>query len=160
MVTAVRTPSGYASVRVVPHCVAVGQQRALTVQLQGQPGGVAIGVLPVGHPNLSSADLFLPGHSLSALSNGCSWYTYPDGGGGRFYYGGKYRDAPVDFFSGAEVRAAVDRRSGSGNGVARFYRNGKALQTEPLLPIAFAEEAVFVVSCGHAGGGVKILSVE
>ena len=160
VVTAVRTPSEYASVRVVPHCVAVGQQRALTVQLQGQPGGVAIGVLPVGHPTLSSEVLWLPGASGSALSNGCSWYTVCDGGGGRFYYGGKYRDAPVGFFSGAEVRAAVDRRSGSGNGVVRFYRNGKALQADPLLPIAFAEEAAFVVSFGYAGGGVKILSFE
>ena len=80
MVTAVRDPGlYYASVRVVPHCVAVGQQRALTVQLQGQPGGVGIGVLPVGHPNLSSKDLFLPGDSGSALSIGCCWYTNLDG---------------------------------------------------------------------------------
>ena len=53
----------------------------------------------------------------------------------------------------------MDRRSGNGNGVVRFYRNGKALQTKPL-PIAFAEKAVFVVSFGIAGGGVKILSFE
>ena len=159
MVTAVRTPSGYAAVRVVPHCVAVGQQKALTVQLQGQSGGVAIGVLPVGHPNLSSEDLWLPGNSDSALSTGCCWYTYLDGSG-NFYYGGKERSAPVGFVSGDEVRTVVDRRSGSGNGVVRFYRNGKALLTEPLLPIAFPEEAVFVASFGYAGGGVKILSFE
>ena len=159
MVTAVRTPSGYASVRVVPHCVAVGQQRALTVQLQGQPGGVAIGVLPVEHLNLSSKDLFLPGDSRSALSIGCSGYTNSDGSG-CFSYGGKSRAAPFGFVSGDEVRAVVDRRRGSGSGVVRFYRNGKALQPEPLLPIAFAEEAVFVVSFGYADAGVKILSFE
>ena len=150
----------FASVRVVPHCVAVGQQRALTVQLQGQPGGVAIGVLPVGHPNLSSDGLCLPGDSGSALSIGCSWYTYPDGSGGYFWHGGKYRDAPIGFVSGDEVRAVVDRRSGSGNGVVRFYRNGKALAEAEPLPIVFPEEAVFVVSFGFAGGGVKILSFE
>ena len=58
------------------------------------------------------------------------------------------------------MRAAVDRRRGSGNGVVRFYRNGKALQTEPLLPIAFAEEAVFVVSFRYNGGVVKIVSFQ
>ena len=110
---------------------------------------------------------------MSDISIGCSWYTISDGSG-YFWHGGKYRNAPigfdniglgniraapVGFVSGDEVRAAVDRRSGSGNGVARFYRNGKALQTEPL-PIAFPEEAVFVVSFAHAGGSIKILSVE
>ena len=160
MVTQVRDPGLCdASVRVVPHCVAVGQQRALTVQLQGQPGGVAIGVLPVEHLNLSSKDLFLPGDSRSALSIGCSWYTNSDGSG-YFWHGGNIRASPIGFVSGDEVRAAVDRRSGSGNGVVRFYRNGKALLTEPLLPIAFPEEAVFVASFGYAGGGVKILSFE
>ena len=118
MVTVVRDPGlCYASVWSVPHCVAVGQQKALTVQLQGQSGGVAIGVLPVGHPNLSSEDLWLPGASGSALSIGCCWYTVCDGSGGRFYYGGKERSAPAGFGSGDEVSAVVDRRSGSGNGV-------------------------------------------
>ena len=160
MVTAVRDPGlCYASVRVVPHCVAVGQQRALTVQLQGQPGGVAIGVLPVEHLNLSSKDLFLPGDSRSALSIGCSWYTNSDGIG-CFWHGGNIRDAPVGFGSGVEVRAVVDRRRGSGNGVVWFYRNGKALAEAEPLPIVFPEEAVFVVSFGFAGGGVKILSFE
>ena len=40
MVTAVREPSRFATVRVVPHSVAVGQQRALTVKVQMTPAAV------------------------------------------------------------------------------------------------------------------------
>ena len=160
MVTQIRDPGlCYASVRVVPHCVAVGQQRALTVKVQSNAKGVGIGVLPVGHPNLSSEDLWLPGHSGCALCIDCSWYTNSDGIG-CFWHGGNIRDAPVGFGSGVEVRAVVDRRRGSGNGVVRFYRNGEALAEAELLPIVFPEEAVFVVSFGYACGGVKILSFE
>ena len=44
MVTAVRQPSPYVIVRIVPHFVALGQQRVLTVQLQmSDYRGVAIG---------------------------------------------------------------------------------------------------------------------
>ena len=167
MVTQIRDPGlCYASVRVVPHYVAVGQQRDLTVQLQGQPGGVTIGVLPVEHHNHSSADLRLPGHSLSALSIGCCWYTVCDGGGGRFYYGGKERSAPVGFGSGDEVSAVVDRHThsgnGNGNGMVRFLRNGKALmsETERPLPIGFPEEAVFVVSFIWEGRSARIVRFE
>ena len=167
MVTQVRDPGLCdASVRVVPHCVAVGQQRAFTVQLQGQSGGVGIGVLPVGHPTLSSEDLWLPGDSDSALSNGCSWYTVCDGSGGRFYYGGKESSARVGFGSGDEVSVVVDRRThsgnDSGNGVVRFLRNGKALmsETERPLPIAFPGEAVFVVSSTFEGRSARIVRFE
>ena len=134
------------------------------MQLQGQSGGVGIGVLPVGHPTLSSEDLWLPGDSDSALSNGCSWYTVCDGSGGRFYYGGKESSARVGFGSGDEVSAVVDRHThsgnGNGNGMVRFLRNGKALAKAEPLPIGFAEEAVLVVSFYNKGGGAKIVNFE
>ena len=44
--------------------------------------------------------------------------------------------------------------------MVRFLHNGKALTEAVLLPIGLAEEAVFVVSFAHAGGSIKILSVE
>ena len=161
MVTAVCQPSRFATVRVVPHSVALGQQRALTVQLQNDAICVAIGVLPVSHPNLSD-DMYVPGRSDSALFNGCSWYTF-FGGRGYFYYGGKCRFTPVGFGSGDEVSAVVDRLIRNDyvndNGVVRFLRNGKALEMEPL-PVGFAEEAVLVVSFGIEGGSAKVVCFE
>ena len=144
MVTAVRQPSQYVIVRIVPHFVALGQQRVLTVQLQmSDYRGVAIGVLPVGHINLSSDSLWLPGDSNSSLSNGCSWCTYGKGIG-HFFYRGSHHDAPFGFANDDEVSAVVDRLTHSGNGsngVVRFLRNGKALAEAEPLPIGFAEEA-------------------
>ena len=159
MVTAVRTPSAFATVRVVPHSVALGQQRALTMKLQNSSKGVSFGVVPVGHPKLSSNGLMMPGHCESALSKGCCWCTF---GIGIFYNGGKYRAAPVGFACGDEVRVVVDRRPHSGNGsngVVQFFLNDKALEAEPL-PIGFVEEAVLVVSFYFKGDGVKIVSFE
>ena len=137
MVIAVRYIVRYATVRVVPHSVVVGQQRCLTVKLRHTKKGIGIGVLPVGHHNLNSDDLGITGESGSYLSNGCIWYT-TFGGRGYFTYGGKVHAAPVGLDSGDEVSAAVDRRTNSGNGskgVVRFLRNGKALDTEPLCPL-------------------------
>ena len=164
MVTAVLKPAfvSYATVRVVPHSVALGQQRAITVKVQIPSNGVVIGVLHVGHPNLSSEGLRVPGSSGSALFNGCSWCTYGDGSG-HFFYGGKYRAASVDFVSGDEVSAVVDRRTHSGNGsngVVRFIRNEKTLEKAEPLPIGFTEEAVLVMSFRFIGGIVKIVSFE
>ena len=87
MVIAVRQPTyvRYATVRVVPHSVALGQQRCLTVNMQmSKYKGVVIGVLPVGHQNLSTDGLNVPGDITSALYNGCSWYTRYDGSGSSF----------------------------------------------------------------------------
>ena len=161
MVTAVRQPSPYVIVRIVPHFVALGQQRVLTVQLQmSDYRGVAIGVLPVGHINLSSDSLWLPGDSNSSLSNGCSWYTIIRGRG-YFFYGGKCRAAPVGFGSGDEVSAVVDRHtnSRSENGVLWFLCNGKALVEVEPLPIGFAKDAVLVISFRYSGSA-KIVSFE
>ena len=52
------------------------------------------------------------------------------------------------------ITAEVDRRYG--NGVVRFYRNGYAVEAEPL-PIAFSEEAVFVVTFGFEGASARIV---
>ena len=163
MVTAVREPRAVAVVRGVPHCVALGQQRAITLKVQNSSRGVAIGVLHVGHHNLSSDDLWMPEISSSALSNGCSWYARTDGSG-HFCYGGKRRDAPFGFVSGDEVSAVVDRRTHSdnvnGNGVVRFLRNGKALDEADPLPVGFPEEAMLVVCFSFKGGSVNIVSFE
>ena len=109
--------------------------------------------------NFSSECLNVPGNPFSALSNGCSWYTATNGSGYLYYgdnaYGG------FGFDSGDEVSAVVDRtpsNSGS-NGVVRFLRNRKALETKPL-PIGFADDAVLVVSFGRKGGCAKIVSFE
>ena len=51
------------------------------------------------------------------------------------------------------ITAEVDRRYG--NGVVRFYRNGYAVEAEPLH-IAFSEEAVFVVTFGFEGASSRI----
>ena len=50
VVTGMRRFSAFASVCVVPHNVALGQQRALTVKVTNvEKSGAAIGILPVGH---------------------------------------------------------------------------------------------------------------
>ena len=142
MVTAVHQPryGSYATVRVVPQSVALGQQRCLTVQVRmSKYKGVAIWILPVGHLNLSSDSLYVRGESDSALSMGCSGYIAYFSSG-LFFYGGNYRAAPVGFCSGDVVSAVVDRRTHSGNGsngMVRFLRNGKALmaETEPLCKL-------------------------
>ena len=164
MVTAAREPKPCATVRVVPHSVALGQQKCLTVKVQMPSAyvSVGVGVLPVDHPDLSSDDLDVPGDSDSALYNGCSWYTYGDGSG-HFYYSRTWRVAPAAFVSGDEVSTVVDRRThsdnGSGNGVVRFLRNGKALPEAEPLPIGFAREAVLVVNFCCSGGREKIVSI-
>ena len=164
VITAVRDPSHYATVWVVPHSVALGQQRCLTVQLRmPQCKAVAVGVLPVGHPNLSDDGLGVPGYLDSALSNGCSWYTdyYSRG---LFFYSGKECAAPFGLSSWDEASAVVDRRthckSDNGNGEVRFLCNGKALEDTEPLPIGFAEEAVLVICFGLEGGGAKIICFE
>ena len=113
VVIAVRYIVRYATVRVVPHSVVVGQQRCLTVKLRHTKKGIGIGVLPVGHHNLNSDDLGITGESGSYLSNGCIWYT-TFGGRGYFTYGGKVHAAPVGLDSGDEVSAVVDRRTNVG----------------------------------------------
>ena len=52
VVTAVRNPRDHATNRVMPHSVALGQQRALTVQVQ-MSTNIVIGVLPVGTTTLT-----------------------------------------------------------------------------------------------------------
>ena len=90
MVTAVHRPTDFATVRVVPHSVALGHQRALTVQVQNSAMGAGIEVLPVGHPDLSSEGLWLPGSSGGAISMGCNRYTATHCSG-YFHYGGHLR---------------------------------------------------------------------
>ena len=75
------------------------------------------------------------GGSGSALSNGCSWLTHPDGRG-YFCYGGNLRAGPVTFDSGDEVSAVVDSTH-CGNDI------GKVLEKAEPLPIEFTEETFF-----------------
>ena len=72
----------------------------------------------------------------------------------RFYNGGKGRRSDCGFVSGDVITAEVDRRYGTG--VVRFYSNDDAVEAEPL-PIAFSEEAAFVVTFGFEGASARIV---
>ena len=133
-VTALRIPKEFfASVRVVPHTVDMGKVRSLSVVVLKAEKAVALGIIPVGHSSLCVDGLQGPGLQ-GILSRGCCWSTHTKNGGmARFYNGGKGRRSHCGFASGDVITAEVDRRYGTG--VVRFYRNGDAVEAEPL-PIA------------------------
>ena len=156
VVTAVHLPRyvAFAMVRVLPHRVALGQQGCLTLKVLNAYG-VAIVVLPMWHPPLSSGSQDVPGYRNS----GCCWWRY--GGWAYFYNGGQGHDAPAVFDRDDEVSVAVDRHTSSGNssnGAVWFLRNGKPLANTQPLPIQFAEEATLVVGFGNRQGKAKIVS--
>ena len=154
-VTALRIPKEFfASVRVVPHTVGMGQVRSLSVVVLKAEKAVALLLIPVGHPSLCVDGLQRPGLQ-GTLSRGCCWSTHTKSRGmARFYNGGKGRRSHCGFVSGDVITAEVDRRYGTG--VVRFYSNGDAVEAEPL-PIAFSEEAVFVVTFGFEDASARIV---